>query len=174
MIDADRVHKCGNAQWLACIQVHDPARLPALDDPGQRTRTVTKQLLAWSERQRERSVGPEVVRAAVGHQRVVGSPIDGIRETGSKQTNDGVDAQVLAPRICRLPGDTARWPHRHLRVQRVVIVAGVVRDEVNRGELRIGNDEVLREAVESHHRAIDAGRNWRQRGIERGAVVQHI
>src|SRR2546425_12742638 len=108
--------------WLARIQVHDPACVPTLDDPGQRTRTVTKQLLAWSERQRERSVGPEVVRAAVGHERVVGPPIDRIRKTCSQQTNDGVDAQVLAPGVGRLPGDAARWPHRHLRIQRMVIV----------------------------------------------------
>src|SRR5207247_9963363 len=110
----------------------------------------------------------EVMYSRIGHERVIRPPVHRIGETGSEEANDRIDAQVLAPGICGLEADSMRWAHRDLCVQPVIVVAGVVAYEIDRGELRIRHDEVLRKFVHAKHSTVYAGRSGRQSRIEIG------
>src|SRR2546428_10365813 len=147
----------GDAEGLTRTQVDNPAHLPAFADSRQGARTVAKQHLTGSDWQCKGSASPEVVRTAVGHQSVVLLPIDRVRKSRSEDTDDRINTKVLTPGVGRLPSDAARRTHRHLRVERGIIVAGVICDPVDGGELRVGRDEIFRQSVYPHYSAIVTG-----------------
>src|SRR5687768_1096010 len=110
---------------------------------------------------------------AVRKDPVVGRPVEWIRENSSKPARQ-CRTQVPAPGICGLAADSTYRPKRDLRVERMVVVTGVVRDEIYAGELRIGHDEVLGVSVVPEYLAIDEGCNRRQPGIQSGRIVQGV
>src|SRR5205823_13458960 len=80
--------------------------------------------------------------------------------------------EVLAPSVCRLQVHSVRRAQSNLRFQGMIVRAVVLGDEIDHSELRVGNDEVLRESIGSQYRAISNG--GRQTRILCRRVAQRI
>src|SRR5687768_15883468 len=110
---------------------------------------------------------------AVRKDSVVGRPVEWVRESSAKPAGQ-CRTEVPAPGICGLAADSTYRPERDLRVERVVIVTGVVGDEIYSRELRICHDEVLRVSVVPEYLAIHQGGNRRQCRIQSRRIVQCV
>ena len=69
-------------------------------------------------------------------------PVYGIGVSGAEAVTAG-GAEVLTPCVCGLHADAAGGPHRDLRFKGMVVRAVILRHQIDRSELGIGDDEVL-------------------------------
>ena len=146
---------------------------------------VSGQALAGTNRQVERAVGTDDVSAVGSQQRVIRTLVHRIGKTGRRDSVGNavrVYAEFLAPGIGRLEIEAGDIPQRLQHLHGVVIGVSEIGEKrrVPRGatdrtaELRIGQDEILREIVSPEHRTVDAGRHRRQTLIARAGECDVI
>src|SRR5262249_37484201 len=129
---------------------------------------VSGQALAGTNRQVERAVGSDDVSAVGSQQRVIPTLVHRIGKAGRRDSVRNavrIYPEFLAPGIGRLEIEAGDIPQRLQYLQGVVIGMSEM-GEKRRGprgapdrtaELRIGQDEILRESVVPKHRTVDAG-----------------
>src|SRR6267142_1269423 len=86
---------------------------------------------------------------------VVAATIEGQRIVAAALSARCGRAEKLAPRVGSLKADAGSRPQGHLRLQRVVVGVAGVGLQGGIVELRIGLDEILRDAIEPEHGAVD-------------------
>src|SRR5262249_20917762 len=143
--------------WRSAFEVDDPAQLPAFEGAGDHARALAEQHLSGTDGQCKTAVGAELMPDVARLQRVVRSPINGIRIRT-------ISAQEFAPGVGSLQIDTGSRAKRRLELERIVIGVAEIRLQGRGAELRIRLDEVLREIVITQHRTLNQGRNrWKSR-----------
>src|SRR5262249_47045180 len=82
-------------QGLSGVQIHNPARLPPLDESSKESRTIVEQHFARTDRQRKCSVGSQVVYTRVRKQCVIAVSVGWIGKCSAETTtNQAVNAEV--------------------------------------------------------------------------------
>src|SRR5206468_3363884 len=137
-----------NQKRSSGCEVDYRTNVPALDQPRQPARGVGAQQPAWAEGQLERSITPEImspVRWLKGVIRISVSEIPVCAVEGTTGVHAPANREAAAPGIRRPVGDTMCGTNGELGLQRVVVRTVGVMAVVERGKLRIGHDEILRE-----------------------------
>src|SRR3989442_10134909 len=135
----------GNRYRGARTPAKDSAQLPPLHNPRYETRRVAQEFAAGSERQFERAIAAEIMRAVESEQALIKRAIS--RIPVFEKTVRAVFAQSPAPRVREIMGEAVRQTFCYLQLHRMVCGTAWICALDDCRVLGIRNDEVVGESI---------------------------